>query len=205
MLATKASNSGSWSEVDWSAPRLVCIAGDFTRYDEHAVTQISRNIELYRYRSYEGLFLLELVNKPSVGISTNSSAGPPAQTGSKLPSQAKTVSQFLDQAPATLKELYDDLDRVLMAFGEDVTVKTNKNYFAYRRIKNFACVEVHPAAGALVAYVKVDPATVPLEAGFTADVRDLGHFGTGDLKVTIKDAETLERARPLLRSSYEAS
>jgi RecB family endonuclease NucS len=26
-------------EVDWSSPRLLCIAGDFTKYDEHAVKQ----------------------------------------------------------------------------------------------------------------------------------------------------------------------
>jgi RecB family endonuclease NucS len=26
--------------VDWSAPRLICIAGDFNRYDDHAVKQI---------------------------------------------------------------------------------------------------------------------------------------------------------------------
>lgn len=37
-------------EVDWSAPRLICIAGDFNRYDNHAVKQIQRNIELMRYR-----------------------------------------------------------------------------------------------------------------------------------------------------------
>jgi hypothetical protein len=36
--------------VDWSAPRLICIAGDFNRYDDHAVKQIQRNIELIRYR-----------------------------------------------------------------------------------------------------------------------------------------------------------
>jgi len=27
--------------IDWSAPRLVCIAADFTKYDGHAVQQIS--------------------------------------------------------------------------------------------------------------------------------------------------------------------
>lgn len=36
--------------VDWSAPRLICVVGDFSRYDDHAVKQISRNIELIRYR-----------------------------------------------------------------------------------------------------------------------------------------------------------
>src|ERR1700690_3140393 len=49
-------------KIDWSGPRLLCIAGDFTRYDEYAVLQIPRNIELLRYRRYGGdLLLLELV------------------------------------------------------------------------------------------------------------------------------------------------
>lgn len=30
--------------IEWSGPRLLCIAGGFTRYDEHAVKQINRNI-----------------------------------------------------------------------------------------------------------------------------------------------------------------
>ncbi|MDQ7862738.1 hypothetical protein RCO48_22060 [Peribacillus frigoritolerans] len=28
--------------IDWSSPRLLCIAGGFTKYDEHAVEQINR-------------------------------------------------------------------------------------------------------------------------------------------------------------------
>ena len=38
--------------IEWNTPRLLCIAGDFTKYDEHAVQQISRNIELIRYRRF---------------------------------------------------------------------------------------------------------------------------------------------------------
>ena len=49
--------------IDWGGTRLLCIAGDFTRYDEHAVQQINRNIELIRYRNFsEGLLLLEAKN-----------------------------------------------------------------------------------------------------------------------------------------------
>jgi hypothetical protein len=36
--------------IDWSTPRLICVANDFTKYDEHAVRQIDRNVELVRYR-----------------------------------------------------------------------------------------------------------------------------------------------------------
>ncbi len=44
-----------------------------------------------------------------------------------------------------------------------------------------------------------------LEAGFTKDVRDIGHFGTGDLEITLKSLADLERAKLLLIQSYEAS
>jgi hypothetical protein len=48
--------------VDWSAPRLICIAGDFHRYDDHAVKQIQRNIELIRYGRFgDDLLMLDLV------------------------------------------------------------------------------------------------------------------------------------------------
>ncbi len=61
-LGTDAAKS-----VDWSTPRLLCVAGDFTRYDENAVKQINRNIELLRYRRFgDNLLMIELVHAPKV-------------------------------------------------------------------------------------------------------------------------------------------
>jgi predicted transport protein len=53
--------------------------------------------------------------------------------------------------------------------------------------------------------VKVDPSTVALEPGFTRDVSQVGHFGTGDLEVTLTKAEDLERAKPFIGRSYNES
>ena len=51
------------AELDWATPRLICVANGFTRYDEHAVQQINRSVELYRYKDYQGdLLALELVS-----------------------------------------------------------------------------------------------------------------------------------------------
>src|SRR6516225_9689668 len=53
-------------KIDWSAPRLICIAADFTKYDAHAVQQVDRNIELLRYRRFgPDLLLFELTNAVS--------------------------------------------------------------------------------------------------------------------------------------------
>lgn len=44
-----------------------------------------------------------------------------------------------------------------------------------------------------------------LQPGFSRDVREIGHFGTGDLELTLRDQADLESARPLIQTSYEAS
>lgn len=80
-----------------------------------------------------------------------------------------------------------------------------KYYFAFTRIKNFSCVEIKPSARKLLAYVKVDPATAGLEAGFTRDVKTTGHYGTGDLEITLTCEADLERAKPLFKRSYDQS
>ncbi|ATL32254.1 Transporter [Streptomyces formicae] len=50
------------SQILWSAPRLVCVAGDFTRYDARAVREHRRSIDLVRYRYFgNDHFVLETV------------------------------------------------------------------------------------------------------------------------------------------------
>jgi predicted transport protein len=66
-------------------------------------------------------------------------------------------------------------------------------------------VEFRLTTGKILVFVKVDPASVLLEPGFTRDVSNVGHFGTGDLEITLSKPEDLERAMPLLKRSYEDS
>ncbi|MEU5049130.1 hypothetical protein [Streptomyces sp. NPDC021096] len=46
----------------WSAPRVICIAENFTRYDLHAVHEMGRTIDLVTYRCFgDSLLALETV------------------------------------------------------------------------------------------------------------------------------------------------
>ncbi|WP_396779419.1 hypothetical protein [Microbispora sp. H10830] len=96
-------------EIDWSNPRLVCVAGDFNRYDEHAIMPMNRSIELIRYRDFDSeLLALELVASHSgAGGSGDNS---PSKTGGKVPTQYKTVTESLAQAPQPLADLYGQLE-----------------------------------------------------------------------------------------------
>ena len=184
--------------IDWSAPRLLCIAGGFTKYDEHAVKQMGRNIELIRYKRFgDDLLLLELTS----GASAQSAAATPSASAGTT----KTISQTLTGLDGPLLDLYEELSAFLLALGDDVQQKTLKLYVAYKRIKNFACVEIFVSKNTLKVYTKVDPDSVELREGFTRDVRKIGHFGTGDLEITLSSREDLEAAKPLLQKSYALS
>ena len=117
----------------------------------------------------------------------------------------KTVSEMMADAGPQLTNLYTDVENYLLGLGDDVTKKTLRNYFAFRRLKNFVCVEVKTTLDVVRLYLKIDPDTVALEKGFTRDVRNIGHFGTGDLEVTLRSHDDLERAKLLIAKFYEMS
>jgi hypothetical protein len=63
LLVLKKLGKEASEEIEWRAPRLLCVAGDFNKYDAHAVQQMNRNIGLVRHQKYgDELLLLELVN-----------------------------------------------------------------------------------------------------------------------------------------------
>ncbi len=184
--------------IDWLGARLLCISGDFTRYDEHAVKQINRNIELIRYRRYgDNLLLLELVN------ATTGNAEAAVTTEPRTRYTEATITEKLARSSTTVKDRYESIKAFLLALGDDVQEMTLKFYFAFKRIKNFACVEIHPQTNKIVVFVKADMDTITYEDGFSRDTRHIGHYGTGDLELTIDSDEDIEKAKTYIICSYE--
>ena len=189
-------------DIDWTQPRLICIAQDFSRYDEFAIKQMQKNIDLIRYRIYENDHLLfELVNTSSdenTNITHNTS-----KKGSSINKRVKTVTDKLETASSEIKSLYNELDDYLLSLGEDVQKNILMHYIAYRRLKNFASVEIHK--NDILIFVNVDADSIMIEKGFTRDVRNIGHFGTGKLEITIKNLTDLEKAKTLIEKSLADS
>ena len=202
LLVMKKLGQQESEKIDWSSPRLLCIAGAFTKYDVHAVQQINRNIELLRYiRFGEEYLMLELVNSvQTTFVSPNVSGSVPTKQITD-----KTVTEQLAMAGKDLLDVYSSLEAECLNLGDDVQTKTLKYYVAFKRMKNFATVDVKAGAKKLMIYVKVNPDTIELEEGFTKDVRNIGHWGTGDLEITIRNQEDLQKALPLLQKSYAAA
>lgn len=191
-------------KVDWSGSRLICVAGDFGKYDEHAVKQMNRTIALVRYRRYaDDLLLLEQLTATSARPPAPAIASPTTPTAPALGTKYKTITQYLAEAPPAVLDLYHAVSAYLEALGDDVQTKTTDQYVAFRRMKNIACVELRNQLGKLLVYLRVNPDTVALEPGFSRDVRGIGHYGTGDLELTIQSATDIEKAKPLFDAAYQ--
>lgn len=97
------------SQVLWSGPRLICIAGDFTRYDVHAVREHRRSIDLVRYR----LFGCDLL-----GLETVASVSGGIHMARRAQHRAVARASGDVQGTSMMGELAGAVDEALLGLGE---------------------------------------------------------------------------------------
>lgn len=211
LLVMKQLGEAVAENIEWAGTRLICIAADFNKYDEHAVQQINRNIELMRYRYFgDQLLLLELVNAQSVSDASdpgrNGLARKPQKTVGEKTSSDKTQAERLADASDELTALFNELCDFTERLGDEVQRKDLKLYTAFKRIRNFVSIVVVPAKKdpRLLVYLKLAGGQAT-DDGFSRDVSKVGHWGTGDLELSVRSVGELERVKTLIAQSYEAS
>lgn len=132
--------------IEWGAPRLICIASDFTKYDMHAVKQMSRNIELIRYRKFgDSLLLLDLLTAVSTSASPQVSV-----VASGAPTKAtryKTNAEIFK-----FHGCVDDIDQIVLTSEDYETFHKKKKFIAARLLSLF---NEHPML--IVGYGARDP------------------------------------------------
>jgi predicted transport protein len=181
--------------IDWSMARLICVANDFNKYDENAIAEINKNISLIRYKKFDNnLLLFEGLGEQTALSKTSSNT----QT---CYYKNKNVATMLKSADKDIKILYENIRSYIMDLGDDITENELKLYVAFRKIKNIICMVV--VKSKIILYVKIDPKTVKMEAGFTRSLINKNHWGTGNLEVVVKDRESFEKAKILLNRAYQ--
>ena len=194
--------------IEWNGTRLICIASDFSKYDEHAVQQINRNIELMRYRYFgEDLLLLELVNAQTVSQILETPTEPPiTKSVSGNTGKDKTQVERLREASADLTELFESVCTYADSLGDEVQRKDLKLYTAFKRIRNFMSVVVMPGKNdpKLLIYLKLS-GDLANNDGFSRDVTEIGHWGAGNFELTLRNMNDWTKAKLLVDQSYQES
>jgi predicted transport protein len=199
LLVLKKYGKGIADKIRWENPRLLCIAADFSKFDIQSLPRIRSQIELIRYKNYPpDNFLLEWVNETAPDSSHDSTFS----NGDKKVYSYKTVEEYLTSCSSDVQNRYKSLRAYTEGIGNDVQVNVLKFYIAFKRTKNFMCVEFAPQTDEIRIFLKLDPKSVKLEKGFSKDVSNIGHYSPGNLELIIKSDEDLEKAKPFIHLSY---
>jgi predicted transport protein len=211
---------GAGVDVDWSDIRVICIAPNYKKYDLHAVRMMGANIELWQYHRFEdgSLYLQESFRKDTGSVPSAESAGASlSDAGQKNPVMIEagkkaaltratgiyTIDEHERKANgAGVGELFTSLREQVIALSDAIEEVPKKFYVAFKVAKNFLCVEVRQ--GKLLMFLKLDPSTLDRFPENGRDVSAVGHYGTGDLELTVRNVGELDAAMPFVAKALDA-
>ncbi|WP_443689542.1 hypothetical protein [Phascolarctobacterium faecium] len=138
LLVLETFGTDASDKIDWSLPCVICIASDFTRYDEHAVNQMQRNIKLVKYKKFgKDLILFEHLNAPKVKPDLTEMIVP-SKTASNKKRSEKTFLQQFECATPKWQNIYLTIKDYILSLGDDITENQLKLYVAFKKARNIA-------------------------------------------------------------------
>ncbi len=199
---------GEKVEVDWSDIRVICIAPNYRKYDLYAVQMMGANIELWRYRLYAN----DILHFEEVHSAFTPKAGPAhdrveslvSVPGAKDGIDSKigiyTFDEHIKDKPERVKDLVMALQEYILSLDPAMEEVPRKNYIAYRMTQNIVCVEVQRQRA--LVFVKLNPNKLDSLPKNGRDVSRIGHYGTGDLELSIASNDDLAIAKEFIEQAY---
>lgn len=201
-------------DVDWSDIRVICLAPEYKKYDLHAVQVMGANIELWQYKTYEnGILNIEEVYKRTATVTssnqeTNDLNGKNpvmVEAGRKAALTRRTATYTLEEhfegLNEDMQELFETIRDNIIGLDSSIEETPKKKYIAYKTSQNFACLQA--SKNRIILYLKLDPSQIDPLPKQGRDVREIGHFGTGDFELTIKDLKDFEETKYLINEAYK--
>lgn len=204
---------GKEVDIDWSDIRVICLAPEYKKYDLHAVQVMGANIELWQYKIYEnGILNIEEVYKRTSAATSNQEKEGLIGKNPIMVEAGKKAALTRKNATYTLEQHYKNLDNdilevfnavrdFIVTLDSSIEETPKKNYIAYKTSQNFTCLQTYRKK--LILYLKLNPEDVKPMPQQGRDVREIGHFGTGDFELTIKNLSDFEDTKHFINEAYK--
>lgn len=189
------------ASIDWNSPRVICIAESYNKFDLDTVDILPINIELLKYRLYNGLLLLDAEGYQKVNITTS---GIFKKSG-KIEKHRELQKEY--SIDTSFKEnwkeshaIFEQLREGILTVDKDVAEKFTKQYVAYRLENNFC--EVVPQAKGLWVHIDIPFGKIKQNSLKIEDVSKIGHWATGETKFYVQNQREITEAMDLITQSY---
>ena len=189
------------TDVDWSQTRVVFVSTSFTENQKTATNFKDIAIELWEVKRYENnVISINAVKKSKSAESIK----PITSSNTKLASVTKEIKVYTEEEhlankPEEIVELYDNYKEAILNLADDIEVKANKLYVAFKKEKNLSDIVILKKG--LKIFINLTKGTLDDPKGLMRDVSDTGHWGNGDYEVVVKDTKNLEYIMSLIKQT----
>ena|SRR5690606_4027399 len=170
------------------------------------------NIELWQYKIYEnGILNIEEVYRRTTSASHQESGEFDAknpvmiEAGKKAALTRKTAIYTLEEHYQSLDEamldLFNNVRDYIISIDTSIEETPKKYYIAYKTSQNFVCLQTYKKK--LILYLKLNPEEIQPIPKQARDVRNIGHFGTGDFELTITNTSDFEETKHLINEAFK--
>ena len=216
-LVREKLGDGRIKDIDFTTPRLLCVASEFLRQDRIAAENSRRRIELLRYRRYGDAYVaLEWVYggeavEPAPRPVVSPRPSPDEEQSSVAPHPSPrgedpdySIYEPWDKTDDATRTLFRELKTLVESLG---SVRTD----AFKSEMSFKCMTAPGGRKPVVAYVQLRIRNglrvlihekhlrdISLDDGFARSC-----YGGRYREITIRDREHIRKAEPLLRAAYD--
>ena len=174
-------------QVDWSQSRIIFIAPEFTKYQQHAIGFKDVGIQLWEVHKYNnGLLVFNEVKSPSTNEPITTIAKD-SDIVKKVTDEIKvyTEEDHLASVDDKIKELYSELKSAILSLGKDIELRPMKLYVAFRRKQAFVSIIFLKLKLKAYLNIEINQINDPLKKA--RDVKDIGHYSSEKTEIIIAD------------------
>lgn len=193
------------SRVDWSSPRVICVAESYNKFDLDTIDILPIKIELFEYNLYENNILqLEEQKQERVKINTSGIIRTPERSRIRRLQKDYALEEHLQKSNQHTQALFFKLKEKITSLDENITEEPKKQYLAYKiNGTNFADVIFYQKELRISLNVKSGDLKDPhnITTDFTKPKK--GHWGNGDYEVKLENEKDVDAVSELIKQSYD--
>ena len=190
--------------IQWAAPRVICVAESYNKFDTDTADLLPIKIELYRYKLYEdGLLTLDTESHQKVKLQDTPKFTADSDKLERL-QETFTLNHHLAMSSEQTKELFEALKERILAIDKDIIEDPKEYYIAYKTTRNF--VDIVFKKSKLKLYINMKTGTLDDPRGLARDLETpvhIGHWGNGDYEVEVTPGTDLDYVMDLIQQSYD--
>jgi predicted transport protein len=191
------------TDIDWSQSRIIFMSTNFTNYQRKAIEFKDLPIELWEIKKYANdLVSLNQIQTPEKSGSIMD-LSEKTEVMKKVNREVKVYNEedLVNQTTEGLQNLFKELKNSILSIATDIEVRPKSKYIAFVRKNNF--VEVSFFKSSLKLYLSINNNELNDPRGMARDVSKVGHWGTGNYEIILKDSDNVGYVLSLIRQAYD--